>query len=323
MMQRISSTLRGAALACIAIPAFANPYVFTTVINPTDPNFTQLLGIINSSMIAGYFGDGVVVPNNGFTLVLPSSYTAENFPGSVQTQVVGIDNTGETVGFYIDNAAVTHGFTHVGTTFTSVSNPLTTTVTQLLGVNDTGEAAGYWTDGAGNFHPFTWIPGTFTPIPVPGLVSSQATGVDNAGDVVGFNLTSATTSDGFLDIGGTFTKLDFPGAPFTQALGISYNGKLVSGTYIDAMGGMHGFVYNVATATFTSIDDPNGVGTTTVNGINDLGQLVGFYTTGVVTPSGVAVTDGFVATSTPEPASFLLLGSALALVAVKLRRRTR
>jgi hypothetical protein len=40
---------------------------------------------------------------------------------------------------------------------------------------------------------------------------------------------------------------------------------------------------------FLSIDDRNGVGTTTINGLNDNGQLVGFY----VDSNGN--TDGFLA----------------------------
>jgi len=266
----------GIALLVAGIPAFADiSYSFQAVIDPGDTNFTQLLGINNGGTIAGYFGDGTIVPNNGFTLALPTSFTPENFPGSVQTQVVGINSSGETVGFYIDAGGVNHGFTDIGNTFKSVSDPNTTTVTQLLGVSASGEAAGYYTDGAGNFHPFTWRPGTFTAISVPGFVSAQATGVNNAGDVVGFNLTSPTTSSGFLDVSGSFTTLEFPGSTFTQALGINNAGQVV-GDYIDAGGGMHGFVFDTGAATYQSIDDPNGVGTTTINGINDNGQLVGF-----------------------------------------------
>ena len=197
------------------LPVAAWGNSFETVRNPADPNFTQLLGINNSSVIAGYYGDGAVVPNNGFTLVLPGTFTPENFPGAVQTQVVGINGAGETVGFFIDTAGVNHGFTDIGGIFTSVSNPMTTTVTQLLGVNNSGRAAGYWTDAAGNFHPFTWVPGTFTAITVPGQVSAQATDINNKGWVTGFNMTSATTSQGFLDIGGLFTFLQFPG-PFPR-----------------------------------------------------------------------------------------------------------
>jgi len=38
---------------------------------------------------------------------------------------------------------------------------------------------------------------------------------------------------------------------------------------------MHGFHY--AKGVWTSIDDPNGIGITLVNGINDKGIIVGFY----------------------------------------------
>jgi len=59
-----------------------------------NPPFTQLFGINNGATIAGYFGDGTVAPDDGFTLTLPSTYTPENFPGSVQTQVVVINVDG-------------------------------------------------------------------------------------------------------------------------------------------------------------------------------------------------------------------------------------
>src|SRR5260370_2255989 len=142
----------GIAVIVSSVPVLAATvsYSFQTVIDPADAAFTQLLGINNAGKIAGYFGDGTVVPNNGFTLSLPNNFTPENFPGSVQTQVVGINNTGETVGFWIDANGVTHGFTDIGNTFLNVSNPNTETVTQLLSVNDSAEAAGYWPDAAGN-----------------------------------------------------------------------------------------------------------------------------------------------------------------------------
>ena len=267
----------------VALPerSLAGPitYNFKTVMSPGDTAFTQLLGINNAGMIAGYFGDGTSVHNNGFTLVLPNHYTTENYPAAIQTQVVGINNNGETVGFYIDSLGVTHGFTHNGTTFTSVTNPnAKTTVTQLLGVNNSGTVAGYWTDASGNFHPFTWVPGTFTPVTFSGLVSAQATDINNAGWVVGFNMTSSTASEGFLDIAGVFTFLQFPGSSFTQALGLNNNG-LVDGFYVDGSGNTHGFIYNISTETYMTVDDPNAVGPggTVINGINDEGEIVGFY----------------------------------------------
>ena len=143
--------LRGAAARCLlaAVPlaigfsgavSSANAeYSFTTINSAGgDGDFTQLLGINNAGTIAGYFGDGSVVPNNGFTIARPygaGDFTAENFPGAVQTQVVGINNTGATVGFYIDAPGNNHGFIFEGGTYTTVDNPLTgpsPSVNQLL-----------------------------------------------------------------------------------------------------------------------------------------------------------------------------------------------
>src|SRR6266436_4101388 len=282
-MKEMKRLALGSALAvvlCCPSSALAGNFTFQNVINPGDPAFDQLLGINNAGTIAGYFGDGTLVPNNGFTTAPPyTTFTPENFPGAVQTQVVGISNTGETVGFFIDITGVNHGFTNIRGTFKSVSNPNTTTVTQLLGVNAKGEAAGFYTDAAGNFVPFTWVPGTFTLINFAGEVSAQATGVNAAGVVTGFNLTSATTSNGFVDVRGTFTTLDFPGSVFTQAFGLNDCGEVV-GAFVDAAGNTHGFIYNRHTMSFQQIDDPNAVGPagTVINGVNDRGQIVGFYT---------------------------------------------
>jgi PEP-CTERM motif len=78
--------------------------------------------------------------------------------------------------------------------------------------------------------------------------------------------------------------------------------------YTDAAGNNHGFLYNIASGTYQEIDDPHasGPGGTIINGINDNGRLVGFYT------DANGDTIGMVATATtPEPASLLLLGSGL------------
>jgi hypothetical protein len=33
-------------------------------------------------------------------------FADENFPGSAQTQVIGINNNGDTVGFYVDSSTL-------------------------------------------------------------------------------------------------------------------------------------------------------------------------------------------------------------------------
>lgn len=91
--------------------------------------------------------------------------------------------------------------------------------------------------------------------------------------------------------GGRLLTLSYPGATATQAFGVN-NGDEVVGSYTVGSGTTamtHGFVWAPGLG-FANVDDPNGVGTTTINGVNDRGQLVGFYT------DSAGNTDGLLAT---------------------------
>ena len=55
------------------------------------------------------------------------------------------------------------------------------------------------------------------------------------------------------------------------------DGEEVVGVYTNSDMSMHGFTWAPGHG-FTTVDDPHGVGATTINGVNDQGQLVGFYT---------------------------------------------
>ena len=85
---------------------------------------------------------------------------------------------------------------------------------------------------------------------------------------------------------------------------------------MDSAGNTHGFVYNIAKNSYLEVDDPNATqpGGTTINGINDKGQIVGFYVNGTNTI-------GFVGTPTPEPGSLALLGSGMLAGLGYLRRK--
>jgi hypothetical protein len=64
--------------------------------------------------------------------------------------------------------------------------------------------------------------------------------------------------------------------------------QLVVGSYTDSSNNTHGFTYNRTTKKWQSIDDPRGVGTTIVNGLNSAGWLVGFYGTSPVNTGFIA-----------------------------------
>jgi|SRR5208282_3586166 len=274
-MQRFKLMLAIAMLLALAVSANAQAvYSFQTVNFPGD-TFTQLLGVNNDGVIAGYHNFNL---NQGFTLILSESYSTENFPDSMQTQVIGINNHGVSDGFYIDTNGVTHGFIDNNGTFITVDYP-GTTFNQLLGINDAGQAAGYYMDAAGLFHPYIYAglnSGEFTIVTTLGN-SAQATGINDQGLISGFYIDADNFTHGFLaGAGGSFTTLDFPRDTSTMALGLNNENRVV-GTYTDQNGNVHGFIYNTAKKSFQQVNDPNGVNSTIINGTNDLDEIVGFY----------------------------------------------
>lgn len=262
---------------------------------PTDPTFTQLLGINNA------------VAAQGFTLTLPNTFTSQNFPGSAQTMVTDINGAGSTVGIYMDTAGTTHGYTDIGGVLRTVDQA-GTVFNQGLGINNSNTTVGYFAldAAAGQIgqSAYSQQNGVFTNINAllpPTSQNSQAVGINNAGAIVGFYLPISTTSIEFLDQNGVISTIDPFGSTFTQALGINSLGEIV-GFYVDANGVQHGYIDT--NGVFTSFD-PAGSANTTINGLNDLGQIAGFYTDG---NDNIV---GFVGSPTPEPASFALLSTGV------------
>ena len=296
-----ASTLSPASPASLASSARTTSYSFQTLNNNRDVTFNQLLGINDFGVIAGYFGSGAAGhPNQGY-LLTPShtQYINENFPGSAQTQVTGLNNRGVTVGFWsgMNNANMVndnHGFVDVNGHFRTADFPTgdaaAPPVDQLLGVNDNDVAVGFFVDAQGNNHGYEYNIATrrFSTVTESGVTSLTAAAINNRGDVAGFYSNGGTT-DSFIKFGNrTFISLAFPGASATTALGVS-NGDEVVGFYTDAANNMHGFTWQAGRG-FATVDDPHGAGTTTINGVNDFGQLVGFYV------DAAGNTDGFLAT---------------------------
>jgi len=182
---------------------------------------------------------------------------------------------------------VTHGFYQVGGMYRTQDFP-GTTFNQLLGWNNNQQAAGYSQDAAGNFHPYVWNKSTpYLSMLIPGAVSAQATNMNNVGSISGFYIDSTGTNHGFLFYNGNFTRFTYPGSTFTQCLGVNDSNEVV-GTYTDTSNLTHGFVWKANV--WQTIDDPKGIGSTVVNGINNAGTLVGFW--GNV---GAGISHGFVA----------------------------
>jgi hypothetical protein len=284
------------AAAQAATTTTATPYTFTTLDNQADPTFNQLLGINSHGVIAGYFGSGTPAathPNKGYLLDPPyaqASYVSENFPGSAQTQVTAINGKHDTAGFWVNAAGTSRGFVQWNGVFESFKDPHTPPMTgatnQLLGINNSGVAVGFYNDATGNAHAYevNQATGVFTAIRIPGEVSTTAAGINNLGDIVGFGKDAAGDVSSWLLHDGHLTTYQFPGGNTTTALGINDHDE-IAGSYNDAAGDTHGFTLKAPlgpVSHWQQINDPNasnapGAGTT-VNGLNDNGDLAGFYT---------------------------------------------
>ena len=312
-----SGVLAGSATAAHADGT--TNYTYVTLNNSSDYTFNQLLGINNSGIIAGYFGSGMAEhPNKGYQLLPPryrqEDYRVENFPGSNQTQVTGLNNTATQVGFQsptntgtdpdygwysLDNG---RHFVQVNVPLPSGFSPNSTPVTQFLGVNDIDIAVGFENDSVGNAHGFEYyIPtGQVLFTSVEGSSSVTDAAINNHDQVAGFftpTASGAQSVEGFLTTRHGTITLAVPGASSTMATGVNDSGEVV-GVYTTGSGSTaqnFGFTW-AQNGGFTTIDDPNGTGTTTVNGINDRGDLVGFYV------DGDGNTDGMLVTPNPQQA---------------------
>ena len=119
-----------------------------------------------------------------------ANFVNENFPGSVQTQVVAIDNIGNTAGFWVDNNDNNFGFIEWNGVFTSYTDPHTGkgTVNQLLGHQRQRHRGRLLRRREGR-QPRLQLnqnTGKFTEIMPPGGNNAVAAGINNKGDVTGF-----------------------------------------------------------------------------------------------------------------------------------------
>jgi hypothetical protein len=265
-------------------------YRFVTLDNANGLTFNQLLGINNHGVIAGWVRRPGP-PEQGYLLFPPygqGSYRNENFPGS-GAEVTRPNNSGVTVGFWssMNNANMVNdnfGFVDVGGHFRNADfptgSPAAPPVDQLLGVNDQDIAVGFYTDADGNNHGYEYNirEGRFSTVTESGVTSLTAAAINNLDQVAGFYTNPATgNTDGFLKANGRFTDLAVPGASATMATGLNIRDEVV-GVYTVGSGSsatMYGFTWTPQHG-FSTVDDPHGIGTTTVNGVNDFGQLVGF-----------------------------------------------
>jgi hypothetical protein len=287
------------------MPRTPSSFNFQTINNPASSTFNNLQGINNSGVIDGFYGSGAPGdPNKGYLLSKSGTFTPINFPGSAQTQANGLNDHGVVVGyFYPTNNGVPldnqFGFVEQNGVYTAVNNPHTPTnpnpgvliENQVLGVNNRDIAVAFFNDASGNSHGYTYNikTGVFSAdINVPNAVSTVTAAINDSGGLAGFYTDASGVTHGFLDNNGVFTTVDGPGSTQTELLGLNNNGIAVGEDVVDGV--THGLIYNSKTGVFTQLDAPNSAGFTLFNGVNEQGDIVGFFTDAAGNTDGLLVT---------------------------------
>jgi hypothetical protein len=204
-------------------------------------------------------------------------------PGAAFTAARAITSDGRIVGFYGEASGRQHGFLLADGDFTTIDVPVDgARGTNAFGINARGDIVGSWLDSAGAQHGFLMSAyGGFTVIDGPGAIRTLARSINARGDIAGYYDTADKRHGFLLTRHGVFTTIDLDGT-----LGPPPNGTFVqwvnargdiSGSFFD--GTVHGFL--MSGDSVTPIDVPFlGAINTNAPGLNDSGDVVGFYTVG-------------------------------------------
>lgn len=262
---------------------------------------TLINGVNNSGTLVGTWFTSQCASSFGFVEDPGGQPTTFSFPGTTVTFPSSINDLGTTVGAFIDNNGVPHGWVRSpGGNFTQLDDPAALGAgTVAFGINDPGVTVGFYLDpsNASVMHGFAYEHGTFTTVDYPGAASTALGALNSAGAIVGFYTDAAGVYHGFVYEHGTFTPFDAPGAGTSSGegtfpVGISSNG-LIDGQMINDSGG---FGWLLGNGQFSSLNDPNaGPGQVSFpESISSNGRYVpGYY------GDSMCTSHGYVATLTP------------------------
>ncbi|WP_347989792.1 hypothetical protein [Methylomonas sp. AM2-LC] len=243
-----------------SMPNYADSYSFTTLTDtntvpgsnyPVYADHINNSGVVVGILAGNLYGQGFI-------------YNGSNFSSAQGGNNLGINNNGQLTGSnlfcygYCVAGTNISGFISNGSSITSFKEPNAYMgPTYSLGINDNGVVAGYF-------------------------VVNHPNDIYNPGQAnVGNN--------GYIYDGKTYTTIDVPNSSETIATDINNNGEVVG--YFGNATGIHGFEYNLVTInlgfmglplfmqlpSYTTINDPNATSGTWITGINNNGEISGYY----------------------------------------------
>lgn len=221
----------------------------------------------------------------------------------------GMDNAGDVVGAWTDTSGRSHGFERLADgKITEINDPSASDVenagTAVEGVSPDGTViAGDYFDSNLAPHGYLLEDGKFTTYDVPGAVGTVLTFYDH-GTYGGYYVSSTGGMFGFYVQSGQLHTVAAPGetnppaGSGTELVGMRADGTLYGNVFPS---GQLIYAFSLTDGTYTTIRDPNQVGTTdldgtAINSANASGVVAGGYTYTNGTPTVGGLVTSFIAT---------------------------
>ena len=215
-------------------------------------------------------------------------FSVPNPPGNYYTYGAGINDHGETVGYYEYTVGRYNtfrlGFLRQpdGTLQYPLLDPGDDggNFTNPTSVDGQGTIAGYYFGTNTQFHGFLFDNGTYTNVDEDGPTGSTViNSINNYGDFGGGMGPDANRGTGFVSISGVVTDVIAPGATFTEVTGLALDGTTtgtatVNGKYVGFVRGRDGQfrLFQIANA-----DSGRFPGTYPAAINSEAGEIVGYY----------------------------------------------
>lgn len=267
----------------------ASQYTYTKIMYPGS-SWTEVAGINDAGQIVGTYSvvSGVV---HGFTYQ-NGVYSTFNVPGMAHNYLFGINDAGQIVGGVSEilPRGPYHATLFSGGAWNLYDFP--GNETDGRAINAFGHIAGIYNAGYGTpDHGFMKVGDVYTSIDYPGASVTYVFGLNDAGYVTGTYRDVQGMLRGFTYYQGVFASLTYPGATETYLGGIN-NSNTAVGWKVEG-GKVHSFAVNGGS--YRPVIVPFATAANTkARAINDLGQVVGTYTS-----SDCPVGCAFLATPAP------------------------
>jgi hypothetical protein len=201
---------------------------------------TAAFDITNAGRVVGYY---VAKDTHARGFVYAGGdFKTYNVPGAREDAIIGMNDAGSFVGWYVNQRTV-HGYANIGGTFSEIQIPGSRYIYPDQ-VNSSNVAMGSYRMNATAYHGFYRDPdGTLHyPIDFPGARSTDLNGINNQNWMAGQYYDDSGASHGLLyQPPDTFIIYDYPGTTYTAFDAINNHGDIV-GAYTDDSGNYHGLI---------------------------------------------------------------------------------